>query len=189
MKSWIKTKTRNVVILLRMYINKQTWLIKFFAIIGGLAVLYLSVLVITDPVQAYLENKYKKVIIIENDNTKTNNQGTRGIDDQTDEASTEDEPIMEGTFSAYTSDPSETDGSPYVTADGTDLRTIYRCVVANNKLPFGTVVLVEGVGACEVHDRMNSRYDGSYFDIYFGNDKQRALEFGRKQLHYIIDGE
>lgn len=94
---------------------------------------------------------------------------------------------IRGVFSAYTSRAEETDGSPYITADGTDLRGIFSCVVASNDYPFGTVIKIDSIGECVVHDRMNKRYTGqNRIDIYFGNDVKRALEFGRRELYFEI---
>ncbi|MHC1728083.1 MAG: hypothetical protein AB9866_19120 [Syntrophobacteraceae bacterium] len=97
-----------------------------------------------------------------------------------------DKAAKTGVFSAYTSRIEETDGDPYITADGTDLKQVFSCVVANNSLKMGSRIEVEGVGVCEVHDRKNARYSGEYFDLYFGNDVKRALEFGKKELKYTI---
>jgi len=69
---------------------------------------------------------------------------------------------------AYTSRPQETDGSPFITADGSVVRDGY---VATNVLPIGTKIrlpTVFGDKIFEVHDRMNPRY--SYrVDIWMDN--------------------
>lgn len=89
--------------------------------------------------------------------------------------------------SAYTSEVAQTDSSPYITADGTNLKKEYKCIIATNDYPFNTRIEIETLGICEVHDRMNKRYTGkSKIDVYMGNDKQRALEFGRKELGYKV---
>lgn len=59
---------------------------------------------------------------------------------------------------AYTSDPAETDSTPFTTANGTRVRD---GVVAANFLPFGTRIRIPdyfGDKVFEVHDRMNVRY-------------------------------
>lgn len=59
---------------------------------------------------------------------------------------------------AYTSDPAETDGSPFTTANGTQ---VYDGVVAANFLKFGTRIRIPdyyGDKVFVVHDRMNARY-------------------------------
>lgn len=94
---------------------------------------------------------------------------------------------LTGEFSAYTSHVAQTDDSPCISADGTNICEYDGCVVASNDYEFGTIVEVEGFGECEVKDRMNSRYTGSgNMDIYFGLDYDEAVKFGRKQLSYII---
>lgn len=59
---------------------------------------------------------------------------------------------------AYTSDPGETDSSPFTTADGTRVRD---GIIAANFLKHGTRVRIPeyfGDKVFEVHDRMNARY-------------------------------
>lgn len=60
--------------------------------------------------------------------------------------------------SAYTSDPAETDSTPFTTADGSRVRD---GIVAANFLPIGTRIRIPdyfGNKVFEVHDRMNKRY-------------------------------
>lgn len=59
---------------------------------------------------------------------------------------------------AYTSDPRETDSTPFTTANGSQVRD---GIIAANFLPFGTRVRIPdhfGDKVFEVHDRMNARY-------------------------------
>ncbi len=99
--------------------------------------------------------------------------------------STVEEIIVE--MSAYTSRVEETDSSPCISADGTNICEYDGCVVASNDFEFGTKVVVDGFGECEVKDRMNSRYNGTgNMDIYFKMDLQGALEFGRRQVKIEI---
>lgn len=118
----------------------------------------------------------------------TNTQANPPVDEdggKGTEQGTEELHIAE--FSAYTSDPAETDDSPFETASGLDLSNHYECVVASNDYEFGTRLAIEDIGVCSVEDRMNSRYTGTgNIDVYFGTDKQRALNFGRKELSYIV---
>jgi 3D (Asp-Asp-Asp) domain-containing protein len=90
-----------------------------------------------------------------------------------------------GLFTAYTSRKRETDGSPFITADGTDLRKVDYCVVANNHLCFDTVIEVEQLGRCLVKDRMG-RGRHNKFDVYFGTNIKLAKEFGVKRLKYKV---
>lgn len=86
---------------------------------------------------------------------------------------------VKANVSCYTSDVAQTDDSPFTTADGTTLRSGSK-VVANNALPFGTAVQIEGT-TYYVHDRMNKRYDGSHYDIWF-EDYTECINFGRQNL-------
>lgn len=83
--------------------------------------------------------------------------------------------------SAYASSPYQTDATPCTTAAGTTVRP---GVVATNFLPLGTIISVAGKRYI-VEDRMNSRYDGYYMDIWFPSTSE-ALEFGRKKLPITI---
>ncbi len=90
-------------------------------------------------------------------------------------------------MSAYTSRPQETDNSPCISADNTNICEYDGCVVASNDYEFGTIIDVEGFGFCEVKDRMNSRYTSTgNMDIYFGMDLDGALKFGRKHVNIKI---
>lgn len=90
-------------------------------------------------------------------------------------------------MSAYTSRIEETDDSPCISADGTNICEYDGCVVASNDYPLGTVINVEGFGMCEVRDRMNARYTSTgNMDIYFGMDLDGALAFGRKNVNIQV---
>jgi len=85
--------------------------------------------------------------------------------------------------SAYASSPYQTDDTPCLTAAGTRVRS---GVVASNFLPLGAI-LSDGDRLYIVEDRMNSRYQGQYIDIWFPSTSE-ALEFGRRTLQMeIID--
>lgn len=88
----------------------------------------------------------------------------------------------------YTSDPGETDSTPEIGAAGSNIYTLYQqghksC--ATNDYAFGTVLWIEGYGTCVVRDRMAKKNDGKV-DIYFGKDRERALEFGRRILNVKV---
>ncbi len=80
---------------------------------------------------------------------------------------------------AYTSRPQETDGSPFITADGSVVRD---GIIASNVLPFGTKVrlpTVYGEKIFVVRDRMNTRY--SYrLDVWM-DDYNTMMHFGLKR--------
>lgn len=86
-----------------------------------------------------------------------------------------------GEFSAYTASEAETDSDPKTMASG---KEVYEGAIANNCLPFGTKIKVNGKVKV-VEDRMNSRYDCDNFDIYF-TDYNQAVEFGRKTMDYEL---
>jgi 3D (Asp-Asp-Asp) domain-containing protein len=85
---------------------------------------------------------------------------------------------------AYTSDPAETDSTPFITASGTRVR---RGVVAANFLPIGTRVRIPEIYGDEVfvvEDRMNKRYN-KRIDIWM-EEKSDAREFGIKKIELEI---
>jgi len=83
---------------------------------------------------------------------------------------------------AFNSLRSQTDDLPYLTASGISLDTIkdFKAVCAYNYLPFGTELIIDGIGKVKVLDRVK---DGNTnIDIYFGNDVKAAKKFGRQVL-------
>ncbi len=88
------------------------------------------------------------------------------------------------TVTAYSSEPEQTDDTPFITAFGTHVRD---GIVATNCLPRGTVVRfpeVYGDKEFVVEDRMNARY---YYrmDIWMPETEQ-AIQFGAKLLKVEI---
>jgi len=83
---------------------------------------------------------------------------------------------------AYTSDPAETDDTPFITASGSLVRD---GVAAANFLPLGTEFrLPEQFGdkVFTVEDRMNARYNNEHIvDIWFP-EKSQAKTFGKRML-------
>jgi len=109
-----------------------------------------------------------------------------GLEDVVCDGEANEVGVLSAEFSAYNPSPDETDDSPFITADSTDLRKVNGCVIANNSLPFGQQIYIPLLGkVCGVHDRMNRRYGKDNFDIVFAQ-KSEALKFGRKQLEYEI---
>ncbi len=81
---------------------------------------------------------------------------------------------------AYNSVPGQTDATPCIGAQGTDICAYLEAgsnTCAANFVPLGTVLEVEGLGTCVVRDRMNARY---YYrvDWYMGMDVAAARSFG-----------
>lgn len=87
----------------------------------------------------------------------------------------------EATVFAYNADPAQTDTTPLITASGS---TVAEGIVANNCLPFGTTVNIEGA-MYRVYDRMNSRYGCNVFDIFMWSH-QRAVEFGKRNVTVYV---
>ncbi len=93
-------------------------------------------------------------------------------------------------ITVYTSTPDQTDSTPCITADGTDLcKRGTEDVVAANWLPFGTKVKIPslyGDRVFEVHDRMNARYGYGRMDIWLNTSKTEARKFGVKRVDVEI---
>jgi 3D (Asp-Asp-Asp) domain-containing protein len=83
-------------------------------------------------------------------------------------------------MSAYDSEVGQTDGSPFTTADGSQVRD---GIVAANFLPIGTRIRIPdyfGDKVFEVHDRMNARY-AYKVDIWMLK-KADALKWGVRNV-------
>jgi 3D (Asp-Asp-Asp) domain-containing protein len=81
---------------------------------------------------------------------------------------------------AYNSVPWQTDDTPCIGAQNTDICEIYargENVCAANFVPLGTILEVEGLGTCVVRDRMNARYHYRV-DWYMGMDIDGARAHG-----------
>lgn len=88
------------------------------------------------------------------------------------------------TVTAYNTVSGQTDSSPCISANGTDIckgMAEGKNYVATNELPFGSKVKIDGK-IYEVVDRTNSRYAYRY-DIAMPSDKiQEAKQWGVRQL-------
>lgn len=74
--------------------------------------------------------------------------------------------------SGYTSTPGQTDATPCIAADTSDIcrrKAAGELICASNAFPLGTKIHVAGLGTCVVADHMNSRYQRNV-DWYFGQD-------------------
>lgn len=83
------------------------------------------------------------------------------------------------TVTAYDSQPSQTDSTPFTTADMSPVRD---GIIAANFLKFGTRVRIPelyGDKVFEVHDRMNSRFPNRV-DIWMDSN-QKSIQFGIKR--------
>jgi 3D (Asp-Asp-Asp) domain-containing protein len=82
---------------------------------------------------------------------------------------------------AYSSDPRQTDSTPFITASGSKVKD---GIVANNLLPFGTRIKIPeiyGNKVFVVEDRMNWRKSHYQLDIWFP-DYRQAKNFGAKRV-------
>lgn len=93
--------------------------------------------------------------------------------------------------SAYTSEPGQTDSTPCIAADGSDICLRHAAgegICATNAFPLGTKLFVGNLGTCTVADRMNARYKNRV-DWYMGLDTPEAINFGIQNLNVEIYGE
>jgi len=89
----------------------------------------------------------------------------------------------------YTSDPLETDDSPCISADGSDICALFirgENTCASNDYRFGTILHIDGLGKCTVRDRMAKRLNGK-IDWYFGFDKEAAFKHGKRTMKITIE--
>ena len=87
---------------------------------------------------------------------------------------------------AYSSEPSQTDNTPFITASGA---LVHDGVAAANFLPMGTTFVIPqlfGDKVFTVEDRMNKKYDGMHtIDLWFP-DTQKAITFGRRAVAIVV---
>lgn len=93
------------------------------------------------------------------------------------------------TVTAYNSVPAQTDSSPCISADGSDICKLYAqgdysCAAA---LPFGTKLSIPGFGTCTVRDRLAAKYS-QRVDIHMGGVEsiQKAKNWGKRTLTVTI---
>lgn len=85
---------------------------------------------------------------------------------------------------AYNSVPEQTDSTPCIGADGTNICNRYNNgekICAANFVPLGTIIVVDNLGPCTVADKLNNRYPNRV-DVYFGMDIWAARQWGRREL-------
>lgn len=82
-------------------------------------------------------------------------------------------------------DPSQTDGSPCITADGTNACQSLaegEKICAANFVPLGSYLEIKGYGICRVADRMNSRFESRIDIAMQAHEKAKAVKFGLQNL-------
>lgn len=88
--------------------------------------------------------------------------------------------VINVTVTAYNSVPGQTDSTPCIGAQNTDICKYLELgsnTCAANFVPLGTEMHIEGLGTCVVRDRMNARYTYRV-DWYMGMDIAEAKKFG-----------
>ena len=87
-------------------------------------------------------------------------------------------------------DPLQCDNTPCISASGDNICNLLakgKNICAANFVPLGTMLEIEGLGTCEVLDRMNSRYPENVDWAMEAHQKQEAINFGVKKLKTIIN--
>lgn len=95
--------------------------------------------------------------------------------------------IVHTIVTAYNPVPEQTDSSPCITADGTDVCKQEMNIVAANWLPFGAKVIIPdmfGERIFEVRDRMHSRFSERLDVLMYSRDE--AKRFGARWLKVIV---
>lgn len=96
--------------------------------------------------------------------------------------------MLEVTATAYTSSVDETDSTPTISAWGDRLKPGMRVIAVSRDLlemglTHGALVSVEGFDKdFIVLDKMNKRWKKK-IDIYMGNDKRKALNWGKQKVN------
>ncbi|MDF1497136.1 MAG: hypothetical protein P1P90_03690 [Patescibacteria group bacterium] len=89
------------------------------------------------------------------------------------------------TVTAYNSVPWQTDSTPCIAADGSDICKLREQgeMSCASSLPFGTKINVPGFGVCTVRDRLHPRF-AHRIDLYFGGADQitAAKQWGKRNL-------
>ena len=88
---------------------------------------------------------------------------------------------------AYNPVPEQTDSTPCLTANNTEICSEKKSIVAANWLPFGTKVKIPdyfGDRVFEVQDRMNKRYSDRVDVLMY--DLAEARQFGKRNLRIVI---
>lgn len=92
------------------------------------------------------------------------------------------------TVTAYNSVPEQTDATPCIAADGSDICARYAAgelICAANWVRLGTRLRVPGYGDCTVADRMAPK-NGEKVDVYLGQDVAAARAWGARRIEVLI---
>lgn len=92
------------------------------------------------------------------------------------------------TFTAYTLSVEETDSTPCIGSGNNNLCELRKTtqICASRDLPLDTLIYIENIGECVIKDRLNIRYKGSNRVDILMETRQEALNFGKRELKYVI---
>jgi 3D (Asp-Asp-Asp) domain-containing protein len=85
---------------------------------------------------------------------------------------------------AYNSVPGQTDKTPCISADGTNICERHKkgeCIIAANGYPFNTRLRIDTVGICTVADRTHPKFSHRV-DLFMDKDVEGAKNFGKRRL-------
>jgi 3D (Asp-Asp-Asp) domain-containing protein len=97
------------------------------------------------------------------------------------------------TFTAYSLEEAQTDGNPCIGSGNHNLcelkplmaeKNIKIC--ASRDFPLHTLIYIDGVGVCEILDRLNKRYEGTNRVDILMDSREEALSFGKQKLNYAL---
>jgi 3D (Asp-Asp-Asp) domain-containing protein len=96
-------------------------------------------------------------------------------------------------ITAYTLSEDETDGNPDIGSGNHNLKEMKPIlaekgisVCASRDLPLHTQIYIQGVGICEILDRLNIRYEGTGRIDLLMDSKKEARKWGAKELSYAL---
>lgn len=127
------------------------------------------------------------LIGLETSNNKISNNSFISLDSKPIVKAQEEEvkKTIKVVITAYSSCPLETDDTPLITANGSQ---VAEGIVANNLLPFGTKIRIPelyGNKVFIVQDRMNSKKGYYHVDIWFPS-KEQAINFGAVKTYIEV---
>jgi 3D (Asp-Asp-Asp) domain-containing protein len=130
-----------------------------------------------EPVQLFYSENPEKLVIIEENSILPITELTSNVSSSKWQ--------MNVVVTAYSSSPWETDGDPFLTAAGTQVRD---GIVANNYLSFGTKIRIPelfGDKIFVVEDRMSWMKSNYHIDVWFPSYEE-ALNFGAKWTYIEV---
>jgi len=97
------------------------------------------------------------------------------------------------TFTAYNLSVAQTDDSPCIGAGNNNLCELKpilkeqnKIICASRDLPLDTEIYIDGYGICVIKDRLNIRYKGTNRIDILMDTYEEAINFGVRELSYII---